>query len=458
MKPLNSPRSFTIILAALAAATACSTASAASLAVGVEATVANCGTNENVAAEYRSWDGLKVHALGPHGSVAARPDQAPGHLSYSLIGTATAPNGDYQTCLRRDEATGTVAADPAEGSIKLSAGSQGTLIIGAASAQYRDALTFTNNTGVPQQMTVEYRFHGTLSVTSIPQGPGLEHGHAGADARLEFHTSNFYASVSKKNDGDPRFNYANFWSDGWDAGTVEIAPQSGGANGATFRAGFTVPPGVHSYGIYEPVSVFARTGPAAALFQDTAALKIIVPPGLSFTSESGNFLTGIKAVSRKTHGDAGAFDIPLPLTGTPGVECRGSAVPGEYQIVVQFANPLNSSGAVEVSSGPGQVQSASLSGGDVTVNLTGLVNAQTTVVTLNDVSNGAINGDVTVPISLLIGDTNGNGAVNSGDATQTKNRSGQTTDATNFRSDVNADGLVNSGDATAVRSRSGSGL
>ena len=29
---------------------------------------------------------------------------------------------------------------------------------------------------------------------------------------------------------------------------------------------------------------------------------------------------------------------------------------------------------------------------------------------------------------------------------QTRNRSGQTTDATNFRSDVNADGFINSGD------------
>jgi hypothetical protein len=322
----------------------------------------------------------------------------------------------------------------------------------------RDALTFTNNTGAPQQMTVEYRFHGSLSVSSIPQGSGTEHGHAGADARLEFHNSNFYASISKKNDGDERFNYANFSYNGWDPGTVEIAPQSGGGNGATFRAGFTVPPGVHTYGIYEPVSVFARNGPAAALFQDTAALKILVPPGLSFTSESGNFLTGITAVSRKTHGNnAAPFDIPLPLTGTPGVECRNSAG-GAYQIVVQFANPLSSMGNVEISSGSGAVQAANVSGGDVTIDVTGLTNQQTTVITLNDVHNGALSGDITVPISLLIGDTNGNRSVNSGDALQTRNRSGQPVDATTFRSDVNLDGSLNAGDVTVVRARSGTGL
>ncbi len=48
--------------------------------------------------------------------------------------------------------------------------------------------------------------------------------------------------------------------------------------------------------------------------------------------------------------------------------------------------------------------------------------------------------------------------VNAGDATQTKSRSGQTTDATNFRSDVNTDGVVNAGDTTQVKSHSGNAL
>ncbi len=61
-------------------------------------------------------------------------------------------------------------------------------------------------------------------------------------------------------------------------------------------------------------------------------------------------------------------------------------------------------------------------------------------------------------MGLLVGDTNGDGFVNTGDALQTRNRSGQATDATNFRSDVNTDGVVNSGDTTAVRSRSGTAL
>ena len=59
---------------------------------------------------------------------------------------------------------------------------------------------------------------------------------------------------------------------------------------------------------------------------------------------------------------------------------------------------------------------------------------------------------------MLIGDTNGDRVVNAGDALQTRNRAGQATDGTNFRSDVNLDGFVNSGDTTAVRARSGNSV
>jgi hypothetical protein len=58
----------------------------------------------------------------------------------------------------------------------------------------------------------------------------------------------------------------------------------------------------------------------------------------------------------------------------------------------------------------------------------------------------------------LLGDTNADRGVNSGDALQTRSRAGQAADATNFRSDVNADGSINSGDAILVRARLGESL
>jgi hypothetical protein len=148
----------------------------------------------------------------------------------------------------------------------------------------------------------------------------------------------------------------------------------------------------------------------------------------------------------------------LPLTGNPGIECRSSAAAGGYQIVLQFPNSVSSPGVAAVTSGPGQVQGATVNGSTVTVNVSGLVNAQTTVITLNSVTTGGITGNVSVPIALLVGDTNWDGVVNSGDALQVRSRSGQLVNATTFRYDLNGDGLVNTGDAIMVRARTGTGL
>ena len=94
----------------------------------------------------------------------------------------------------------------------------------------------------------------------------------------------------------------------------------------------------------------------------------------------------------------------------------------------------------------------------VTVNLTGVTNAQRVSITLSGVNDGASTANIGVQMAVLVGDTNGDGFVNAGDALQTRNRAGQATDSTNFRSDVNTDGIVNSGDTTIVRGRSGTFL
>lgn len=98
-----------------------------------------------------------------------------------------------------------------------------------------------------------------------------------------------------------------------------------------------------------------------------------------------------------------------------------------------------------------------MSGTELWVNLTGVANAQTVTVTLTNVADslGQPLPDTAVSAGFLLGDSSGDGSVNSGDATITRNRSGQATDATNFRSDYNTDGIINSGDATIVRARSG---
>ncbi len=142
------------------------------------------------------------------------------------------------------------------------------------------------------------------------------------------------------------------------------------------------------------------------------------------------------AFSRKSHGNTGIFELDLPFSGTPGIECRRGGATSDYTIVLTFlANvSLNASPQAAVTSGIATIGSGGVSNGGtvivsdnvVIIPLTNVANAQTINVTLNNV-NGATN--MTIPMRLLIGDTNGDGLVNSGDAQQTRNRSGQTTDA-----------------------------
>jgi hypothetical protein len=189
--------------------------------------------------------------------------------------------------------------------------------------------------------------------------------------------------------------------------------------------------------------------------------------GLQFSSTSGGGnaiyvaypqLAPTLAVSRKSHGTA-AFDIPMPLTGASGVECRrgGGANADAHQLVLTFPAPVTI-GSASVTSGSGSVSSASASGNVVTVNLAGVANAQTIVVTIANVSDGTTTNNVAIPMSLLLADVNGDRVVNSGDALQTRSRSGQAVDTTTFRSDVNTDGALNGGDTIIVRGQAGAGL
>jgi hypothetical protein len=171
------------------------------------------------------------------------------------------------------------------------------------------------------------------------------------------------------------------------------------------------------------------------------------------------------AVSRKTHGNTGLFDVNLPLSGTPGVECRSGGATNDYTIAVTFlANvSVNGNPQAAVTSGSGSIGSGgvadggtvAIAGNTVIIPLTNVANAQTIQVTLNGV-NGTNN--FVIPMSILIGDTNGNGTVNASDISQTKSRIGQQLNETNFRSDVTANGYIDATDVSMVKSAVGTGL
>jgi hypothetical protein len=163
------------------------------------------------------------------------------------------------------------------------------------------------------------------------------------------------------------------------------------------------------------------------------------------------------AFSRKTHGAAGTFDIPLSLSGNVGIECRSGGAANDYQMIINFAITVTV-GSASVTSGTGSVSSFSVSGSQVIVNLTGITNVQRITVTLFNVNDGTHMGNVPVSMGVLIGDVNGNAAVNATDVAQTKSQVGQAIGGSNFREDVNANGLINSVDVALVKSKSGTAL
>jgi hypothetical protein len=177
------------------------------------------------------------------------------------------------------------------------------------------------------------------------------------------------------------------------------------------------------------------------------------------------------AVSRKTHGGAGNFDVNLPLTGTPGIECRSTGGTNDYTMVVTFAANVTVTGSpqAQVTVGTGCVGTGGVCSGNVSVSanvvtipLTTITNVQTINVRLNGVNNAAATDapatDFTIPMSILVGDTNANGSVNAADVSQTKARIGQAVNVTNFRSDINANGSINASDTAIVKQNSGTSL
>ena len=101
--------------------------------------------------------------------------------------------------------------------------------------------------------------------------------------------------------------------------------------------------------------------------------------------------------------------------------------------------------------------SPTFSGNTMTVDLTGVTDVQMITVTLTGVTDvfSQVLADTPVNMTLLIGDTTGNGSVNGGDVAQTKGQASVPVTGANFRNDVTINGSINAGDVALVKSKSG---
>ena len=154
------------------------------------------------------------------------------------------------------------------------------------------------------------------------------------------------------------------------------------------------------------------------------------------------------------------FDVSLPLSGNPGIECRSGGANGDHTLVITFTNVVVS-GDAAVSSGTGNVAGPpTFSGNAMTVDLTGVANAQVLTVTLSNVTDqfSQTLPNTNITAAFLVGDTNANGVVNAADVSQTKSQLGQAVTGSNFRTDMNANGTINAADGAIVKANTGTSL
>ncbi|MDQ6739398.1 MAG: putative Ig domain-containing protein, partial [Actinomycetota bacterium] len=137
------------------------------------------------------------------------------------------------------------------------------------------------------------------------------------------------------------------------------------------------------------------------------------------------------AVSRRTHAGT-PLDVSLPLVGTAGIEPRTSTPAGNHTVVFTFTHSV-SGGTVSVTSGTGTAGAPTYSGNSMTVNLSGVTDAQRITLTLNGVTDalGQVLATTGMNMAVLACDVNGDGFVNASDATVARNGSGQTATAAN---------------------------
>ncbi len=174
---------------------------------------------------------------------------------------------------------------------------------------------------------------------------------------------------------------------------------------------------------------------------------------------SAAVLNLLSLVSRKIHG-ATPFDLAIdplqPLAGNITVEPRDNSA--GHTLIFHFDNPVNSvtaASALDAALNSAATVSVTPSGNDAVVTLTNVADNIRLTVNLTGI-NGVTN--LAVAMGFLIGDSNNTRSVNSSDISGVKARSGQVTDATNFKYDLNISGAINATDILIVKSQSGKGI
>ncbi len=162
----------------------------------------------------------------------------------------------------------------------------------------------------------------------------------------------------------------------------------------------------------------------------------------------------VSAVSRRTHGRNGVWDIDLKA-GWPS-ECRTG---GPRQLIVTFDGPLvglSGKKGSEVRASSGVVQKVQVDGATLAIDLTGAADRGWLEVRFPGfVGTNGLSIDESLSFGVLAGDANGDNRVTAADYVAIRAMIDCASCPDRARCDLNADGAVNTSDYIVVRGRMG---
>lgn len=256
-------------------------------------------------------------------------------------------------------------------------------------------------------------------------------------------------------------------------GAVTTACLNPGTINTDFAAGTSVAPGQKLFKVTATMAASCTSAGACTsqvLFDSEGNFSYATSPS-GFTNKSFTIngaaaptqsLAAVPYLSRKTHGAAGTFDIAIDPTGSATVGTTITVEPrvtqsGSHKIIVAFATGVDATQFPTVSALAGATPlpvATSFSGSEmiVTIGDAGTPVPNGSRVVVNATGQGAAAGvNPNVVVGFLLGDVNGNRAVNSTDASQVRGQNLIAVTSANFKNDVNVNGSINSTDASLTR-------
>jgi len=159
----------------------------------------------------------------------------------------------------------------------------------------------------------------------------------------------------------------------------------------------------------------------------------------------------VSAVSRKTHGLAGAFDMDISVPGA--VESR---LNGPTQIIVTFDRVIDGAdgldnGGVLISSGT--IHAVVISDSTLTIDMSGVADCSALTIRFPGIvsQTGGASASQALCFGVLRGDVQEDGATNVMDLLATKNVLNHPLDSSNYQCDINIDGNLNVLDLLVIR-------